>query len=150
MEIEIALQELGAAVPFSGVYQAVHQALQLLQIGFGDQRACPLQRQGLQLDAQRVQLPDFVRIERSDEAALVLDPPDKTFMLQGNQRFPHDGCAHVHLAGNLTLHDHLSGFQQPREEGVFQRGDDSLSERDGFDLWKHRVSVIACFGGDHR
>src|SRR5580692_8380301 len=60
VKLEVALQEFTAIVQFPGLYKAIHQAFELIQIRFGDQRTSPLQRQRLQLDAQGIQRSNFL------------------------------------------------------------------------------------------
>src|SRR5438045_3489413 len=54
VKFKIAFQELTAIVPLPGLYKAVHQAFQLIQVRLGHERTSPLQRQRLQLNAQCV------------------------------------------------------------------------------------------------
>ena len=55
VKLEIALQEFTAIVLFPGIYKAIHQAFELIQIRFGYTRTSPLQSQGFQLDTEGIQ-----------------------------------------------------------------------------------------------
>src|ERR1700688_927400 len=99
----------------------------MVHIGFCDQRASPLQSEGLQFNPQRVKLTDFVHIKRRYESSFVLDTAHESFMLKRDESLTHRGRSDVHLLCNLAFHDHCSRLQHAREEGILQSSDYAFS-----------------------
>src|SRR5213080_1940196 len=99
----------------------------MIYIGSDDERASPLQGQSLQFNPQRIELADFISIERRDESPFVLNTAHESFMLQRDEGLTHHGRSNVHLLCNLAFHDRGSGPEHAREKGILQSRDHPFS-----------------------